>query len=533
MVPKACRIAGVAGALASVAVAASDTGTCDVSVSARVDCGMGDEKQCTDGGCCWMPVDPNPDGRPWCFKKSEAPPLPPQPQGRSSTFVHLFEWSWADIALECEQWLGPKGFTGVQISPPNEHIAGDQWWTRYQPVTYNLVSRSGDEASFKDMVQRCKQVGVSIYADAVINHIAASSGTSIAGNSYGNRATPIYTQEDMHHNQGDSRSNCGIDNYADKHNVQYCDLSGLPDLCTGCQKVQQTIAAYLNHLASLGVEGFRIDAAKHQDAAELAQLLTLVNSSMWRFGEVISGAGEAVKPDMYFSSMDVTEFNYARQLVPNLLADNKMEYLQSFGTSWGLMSDDNAVVFVDNHDTQRGEAQLTYKNPKLYQFANIFMLAHPYGYPKVMSSYFFDSHDQGPPKQPVHNGQDVACGNGKPWVCEHRWVPVANMVGWRKSAGSSGISIFEASGDSAIAFCRGNSACILMNRQESSTWTAKLTLSLAPGKYCDVIQSDDESSCPTVIVAPDGSVSVNVPPVSAVAIHVGKTVAIVENDLVV
>lgn len=29
--------------------------------------------------------------------------------------VHLFEWKWKDIALECERFLGPKGFGGVQV----------------------------------------------------------------------------------------------------------------------------------------------------------------------------------------------------------------------------------------------------------------------------------------------------------------------------------------------------------------------------------------------------------------------------------
>merc|ERR1719387_2952021 len=127
----------------------------------------------------------------------------------SFAFVHLFEWSWSDVAQECEQWLGPKGFTAVQISPPNDHISGDAWWTRYQPVTYKLISRSGDEKAFTDMVQRCKNVGVGIYADAVINHIEAGGGTSIAGSQYGNCATPIYSQQDMHHT-GDMNSNCQV-----------------------------------------------------------------------------------------------------------------------------------------------------------------------------------------------------------------------------------------------------------------------------------------------------------------------------------
>ena len=32
-----------------------------------------------------------------------------------STMVHLFEWKWDDIAKECENFLGPKGFAGVQV----------------------------------------------------------------------------------------------------------------------------------------------------------------------------------------------------------------------------------------------------------------------------------------------------------------------------------------------------------------------------------------------------------------------------------
>jgi hypothetical protein len=30
--------------------------------------------------------------------------------------VHLFEWKWPDIAAECENFLGPMGFGGVQVS---------------------------------------------------------------------------------------------------------------------------------------------------------------------------------------------------------------------------------------------------------------------------------------------------------------------------------------------------------------------------------------------------------------------------------
>src|SRR5258705_13954920 len=61
-------------------------------------------------------------------------------------FVHLFEWRWTDIAIECETVLASAGVKAVQISPPQEHsiTTSYDWSERYQPVTYSVeCSRSG------------------------------------------------------------------------------------------------------------------------------------------------------------------------------------------------------------------------------------------------------------------------------------------------------------------------------------------------------------------------------------------------------
>src|SRR5687768_17416901 len=102
------------------------------------------------------------------------PGATPAAQAQASprtVFVHLFVWKWDDIAQECESYLGPKGFAAVQVSPPQEHVQGAQWWTRYQPVSYRIESRGGTRAQFASMVSRCKAAGVDIYVDAVINHM--------------------------------------------------------------------------------------------------------------------------------------------------------------------------------------------------------------------------------------------------------------------------------------------------------------------------------------------------------------------------
>jgi hypothetical protein len=37
-------------------------------------------------------------------------------QGDRRVIVHLFEWKWTEIAQECVDYLGPKGYCGVQAS---------------------------------------------------------------------------------------------------------------------------------------------------------------------------------------------------------------------------------------------------------------------------------------------------------------------------------------------------------------------------------------------------------------------------------
>ena len=67
-----------------------------------------------------------------------------------------------------------------------------------------------------------------------------------------------------------------------------------------------------------------------------------------------------------------------------------------------------------------------------YKMAAAFMLAWPYGIPRIMSSYQFTEDWTGPPSGSP--GRDATCQNG--WICEHRWRQVTNMVAWRNSAGT-------------------------------------------------------------------------------------------------
>jgi alpha-amylase len=487
----------------------------------------------------------------------------PELRGPGSVFVHLFEWKWTDIAMECESYLGPAGFSAVQVSPPSEHavLPGRPWWQRYQTVSYSLAkSRSGTAEEFRDMVRRCGAVGVSIYVDAVINHMTGqASGVGSNGTSFTKYEYPgLYTAADFH------MPTCTIaaadyQNAADR--VQSCELVGLADLNTASDHVREQIATYLSSLVEMGVRGFRIDAAKHIAPADLDAIIRRVSGRVaasslpYYFFEVIDYGGEAIHATDYLqtgqgaaASIDVTEFKFSGignsflNTQGNMVAD-----LRSLGeTSWGLLPSNRAVVFVDNHDTERATA-IFYQNAPYYDLAVAFMLAWPYGYPSILSGFAFDratqvGRDSGPPSDAMGNTRPVyAPGAASPdcssdpvsvaagWLCEHRRPYVARMISFRKST-SSAPSVTNVWNDGAnqLAFGRGDKGFVVFNRSAGELHRVFQT-GLRAGTYCDVFQGATSASggCSgaTVTVDGGGMADITAPALGAIAIHVGAPAA--------
>ena len=98
-----------------------------------------------------------------------------------------------------------------------------------------------------------------------------------------------------------------------------------------------------------------------------------------------------------------------------------------------------------------------------------------------MSSYFFSSHDQGPPSSAVHTSSGaVNCGDGKPWVCEHRHPLIAGMARWRLAAGDAAVTNWQTISADQIAFSRG-AAFIVLNRNQGALLGACLCLYMTGG----------------------------------------------------
>jgi len=305
---------------------------------------------------------------------------------------------------------------------------------------------------------------------------------------------------------------CELNSYNDANMIRNCYLVGLTDLDQSNEYVQNSIAAFLNNLIDLGVAGFRVDAAKHMWPKDIADIQMKVKDlpeggRPFFYHEVIDQSNGPVTTQQYTSLGYVTEFRYCQKIKEAIGGFNQLDSVVDY--NWGMTDSDHALVFVDNHDNQRGHGGggsiITFEKPLDYNLAVAFTLANDYGFVRVMSSYYFgDNSDLGPPHTadyvtknvPFDPSNVTACGND--WVCEHRWPAIANMVAFRNAVvGTVKENYYNQ--NNQVAFSRGNKGFFAMSRTGQMDVT--LQTGLPAGQYCDLI-----SECATkVTVAADGT----------------------------
>jgi alpha-amylase len=196
--------------------------------------------------------------------------------------------------------------------------------------------------------------------------------------------------------------------------------------------------------------------------------------------------------------------------------------------AWGLIPSDKAVVFLQNHDTQH-QCGLGYRNGNVFRLANVWMLAQPYGYPSILSSYVFDcpaGNSTGPPSDGSGNTLDLNCASSLEaattgqWVCEHRDPAIRTMVGFRRLVAGTDVNHWWDNGANAIAFSRGNRGFVAINR-ENTPVAATIATGLPPGTYCDLLTGGvTGTSCAgtQVVVDAGGAVQLDLGAESAIAI---------------
>lgn len=160
-------------------------------------------------------------------------------------------------------FLGERGYGAVQLSPVQESKREEShsWYLSYQPVSYNIISRSGNLEELQNMTKVCQENRIRVYVDVVINQMAEGEAEVVGYG--GSKAYPsrlVYPE--VPYQPEDFNEFCFILNTTNPFEIRNCRLAGLPDLNQAKENVKAKVVEFMNTLIQAGVAGFRIDAVR-------------------------------------------------------------------------------------------------------------------------------------------------------------------------------------------------------------------------------------------------------------------------------
>ena len=246
--------------------------------------------------------------------------------------ISCFNWNLNDISKNCKL-IHDQGFDAVQINPiqPLKEDGVKEWWMSYQPIDFKIGNVFGTQEDLIDLCNKCNDIGLRVYADAVINHMGADSKDNFKPH--------IKVNEKLRNNPNYWKEKVKVKNWKDRCDVIHHCID-LPGLNVYNKDVEDMIVKFLNELIDCGITGFRFDAAKSIGLPSEGYdfwpnlIYRLKKYGMFLYGEVI--------------------FEENRKII-----DEYAKYMHVLGNYDGS-NKDMMVKFVETHDTYLSDDKLGY-----------------------------------------------------------------------------------------------------------------------------------------------------------------------------
>ena len=252
-------------------------------------------------------------------------------------------WQGGDLqgVIDELDYIKGLGMTAIWITPVALQMPGGYhgYWT-LDP--YQIDPHLGTLSTLQELVRKAHEKSLRVVLDVVPNHLG--------------QGHPWLT--DGAH-AGWFHPDCPI-NFSDQTSVENCWLAGLPDLNTENPVVRAYLIDWANWLIDqTGVDGFRVDAARHLSKDFLRAFTSAIRAkhpSFWILGEVYS-SGYRYQSGFLDAGLDaVTDFQTYDSVRIGLDPRGNLGQLATspaLAADLGAGREDERAIFIDNHDVPR------------------------------------------------------------------------------------------------------------------------------------------------------------------------------------
>jgi alpha-amylase len=402
---------------------------------------------------------------------------------KTDVILHAFDWSYADIANNA-RIISQLGYRSVLVSPAMKSLTdknGTAWWQRYQPQDYRIIDNQlGNTRDFLNMIHQLQSEGVRVYADVVFNHMA-NEAYKREDLQYPSTSEIQQYNDNIQHYQTDALFGdlsqplfnethfvdaFGINDWKNTWEVQNGRITdgdndpGLPKLKV-CDYVIEQQRNYLKALKQLGVQGFRIDAAKHMKLEHLQRIWTKdITEGMHIFGEIITDGGASkeeyelfLKPYIEKTELGAYDFPLFNTLFQALQNDGSMESLVNPYSVGQALYNFRSTTFAITHDIPNNEGfRGLLMDEQNEWLAYSYILGRDGGVPLIYADL---------------NPSNIVNKQGKPrWINGWKDLRMAKMIQFHNYTHGEPMHALYAD-NNTLVFARGSKGIVAINKSKT------------------------------------------------------------------
>lgn len=245
-----------------------------------------------------------------------------------------FEWHVNDI-IEYLPTISSMGFNAIEITPfqpmKQKVTNKNEWWFCFQPLGFRIGNQYGSKEEIKRLCEEAKKYDIRIIGNIVLNHVANGDGFEFHKN--------VDKELTLRSDFWKPRINIDWSNENRYDVIHHC-LYNLPGLNLANHDLQEIIFKFLDKCISIGIGGFRFDAAKNiATPNERYDFSENHSCDFWsRLNEFIGDRDIYMYAEVIYSPMEVI--------------DEYCKYVHVITQNIGSNAD-RIVSYISNHDTEK------------------------------------------------------------------------------------------------------------------------------------------------------------------------------------